>query len=164
MAGVLLPIVGGAAFVLWRAAAGFPSLGSVLSQYSGVGFIDPLRGLALAIIQFVRIHDLPTTLDAVSALLFCAMLAAMIAIPRWRKPEWLAYMALNLAVFFSKRSVQAASLQSLARYVLVLFPAFIVLGDWLSRRGHRVRFCYTVVSSIALLVLAVGYSLWWFIG
>jgi Dolichyl-phosphate-mannose-protein mannosyltransferase len=164
VAGLLLPVAGGAAFVVWRAAVGFPSLGSALSQYSGVEFIDPLRGLAFAILQFVRVHDLPTTLDVVSALLFCAMLVAMIANPRWRKPEWLVYMALNLVVFFSKQSVQAASLQSLARYVLVLFPAFIALGDWLSRAGQRTRFLYTLVSSLAVLVLAVGYSLWWFIG
>jgi hypothetical protein len=164
VAGLILPIAGGAAFVLWRAAAGFPSLGSALSQYSGLELIDPLRGLAFAIIQFVQVHDLPTTLDVASALLFVGVLAAMIANPRWRRAEWLVYMALGLAVFFSKRSVQAASLQSLARYVLVLFPAFIVAGDWLSQSSERVRFIYAVVSSIGLLVLSVGYSLWWFIG
>ena len=164
LAGILLPLAGGGVFILWRAAVGFPSVASVLSQYSGVEFIDPLRGLGLAVIQFVRVRDLPTTLDVASALLFAGVLAAMLAQPRWRRVEWLVYLAANLLGFFSKRSVQAASLQSLARYVLALFPAFIVAGDWLSRRGRKVRFVYTLVSSIGLLGLAVSYSLWWFVG
>jgi hypothetical protein len=164
IAGLGLPVAGGAAFIIWRAWVGFPSLGSVLAQYSGLQLIDPVRGLALAVEQFVQVHDLPTTLDVVSGLLFCGMFAAMGANARWRKPEWLVYMALNLGTFLSKRSVQASSLQSLARYVLTLFPAFVVAGDWLAQRGPRLRFVYFLASSTVLLILAVGYSLWWFIG
>jgi hypothetical protein len=143
---------------------GFPSLGSVLSQYSGLELIDPARGLALAMAQFIQVHDLPTTLDVVSGLVFCGVFVAMGVNGRWRKPEWLVYMALNLGTFLSKRSVQASSLQSLARYVLTLFPVFMVAGDWLTRRTPRFRFAYFLASSTALLILAVGYSLWWFIG
>ena len=164
LASIILPLAGGAVFILWRAAVGFPSVANVLSVYSGVAFIDPLRGLSLAVVQFIRVHDLPTTLDVISARTFMGVLVAMVAQPRWRRAEWLVYMTANLLVFFSKRSVQAASLQSLARYVLALFPAFIVAGDWLSRRGRKVRFVYTVVSSVGLLGLAVSYSLWWFVG
>jgi hypothetical protein len=164
MFGLLLPITAGVGFLLWRAVAGFPPVSSVLRQYSGLELVDPLRGLGFAIIQFVQVHDLPTSLDVTSALLFLAVLTAMIANPRWRKSEWIVYMSLNLVVFLSKRSLNAASLQSLARYVLALFPAFVVAGDWLSRRSQPVRFIYMVVSSTALLVLSAGYSLWWFIG
>jgi hypothetical protein len=164
LAGVILPVAAGAGFVLWRAAAGFPPMGSVLLQYSHLELIDPLRGLALAVIQFVQVHDLPTTLDVASALLFLGAFAAMVANPRWRRVEWLVYVALNLATFLSKQSIVASSLQSLARYVLSLFPVFILAGDWLSRRSQRARFVYFAGSSIGLLILAAGYSLWWFIG
>jgi hypothetical protein len=161
---LILPLAGGGGFALWRMFAGFPGMNSVLLQYSGLELVDPLRGLLSAAVQFVQIHDLPTTLDAASALVFLGILVAMIVNPRWRVAEWLVYVALNLMVFFSKRSLVAASLQSLARYVLALFPAFIVMGDWLAHRGPRLRFVAVAASSSLLMILSVGYSLWWFIG
>jgi hypothetical protein len=70
----------------------------------------------------------------------------------------------NLAFFMSKHSLVASSWQSLARYVLVLFPAFIVLGDWLASLSPRWRFAYLLTSSLGLLILSALYAVGWFIG
>jgi hypothetical protein len=73
-------------------------------------------------------------------------------------------MLLNMVVFLSRYSTIASPLQSMARYVLILFPAFIIIGDWLSRRHKRVQFFYCVIS-ITILILFCGlYTYGWFIG
>jgi hypothetical protein len=110
------------------------------------------------------VRDLPTTLDVVSAFVFIALLMAMVLNPRWRRIEWLLYMGVNLLFMVSIHTVRASYLQSLARYVLALFPAFILIGDWLAQRGPRVRFAYLTLSSLLLVVLSALSALWWFIG
>jgi len=162
--GLILPVLSGLAFLLWRAVAGFPSMTYTLRYYSGLEMTNPISGLIAALTQFVAVHDLPVSLDVSSAFLFLGLTAAMILHRPWRRGDWSIYMIVNLGLFLSKRSLVASSLQSLARYVLVLFPAFIVVGDWLSRRGPRVRFVYVVISGTLLLVFGALYALYWFIG
>ena len=163
--GLAMPLLGGLAFGWWRRVAGFPPMSGVLNQYSpGVAFTDPVSGLWLAIAQWITIHDLPTTLEVSSTLAFLGLSGAMLANRRWRRVDWLIYMGVNLSVLLSKHAVQASYLQSLARYVLALFPAFIVIGDWLAHRGPQVRFAYLTLSGALLIVLSALYALWWFIG
>jgi len=164
LAGLALPILGGIAFLSWRAWVGFPPIGEVTRHFSGLILIDPVRGFTSALIQWVRIHDLQTTLDFFSALFFITMTAILVTKRRWRKPEWLIYVGLNLLLFLSKESFTASSLQSTARYVLALFPIYIVLGDWISRSRQSTRFIYFTLSSTALLLLSTLYVLWVFIG
>jgi hypothetical protein len=157
-------VVGGVSFLAWRAAQGYAPVPEILRTYSGLEMVDPVRGLAYALGQFLAVHDLYTFLDVASAGLFLALAAVMLLRPRWRVWGWVIYMAANLAFFLSKHSLTASSLQSMARYVLVLFPAFIVLGDWLAGRTARTRFFYALGSSLGLLVLSVLYAVGWFIG
>ena len=165
LAGALaLPVAGGVSFLAWRSALGFAPMAVVLRQYSGLEMVDPLRGLVYALGQFLAVHDLHTFLDIASAGLFLALAVVMLRRPRWRVWGWVIFMVANLAFFLSKHSLTASSLQSLARYVLVLFPAFIVLGDWLAGRTARTRFFYVLGSSLGLLVLSALYAVGWFIG
>jgi hypothetical protein len=143
---------------------GFAPVAAVLRAYSGLEMVDPLRGLVYALRQFLAVQDLHTTLDIASAGLFLGLAVVMLRGPRWRVWPWVIYMCANLAFFLSKHSLTASSLQSLARYVLVLFPAFIVLGDWLASRSQRVRFVYVLASSLGLVVLSALYAVGWFIG
>ncbi len=164
LGGLLLPLAGGLAFLAWRSASGFPPISQILEEYSGLVMADPLTGLIAAIAQWLRVHDLPTTLDVASALGFIILIVIMVLRPRWRRPEWLIFAGANMLLFLSKRSFVASSLQSMSRYVLVLFPAFIVLGDFLSSRGRNTRLLYTALSSAALIVLSMAYGLWIFVG
>jgi hypothetical protein len=165
MAGALAAVAGsGIAFLWWRQAVGFAPMDVILRTYSGLELVDPARGLYYALAQVSAGPDLPTVLDVSSAVFFLGLTAVMAAHPRWRVGAWLIYMAANLAFFLSKHSLVASSLQSLARYGLVLFPAFIVLGDWLARQRRGARFAYLTLSSAGLLVLSVLYAFWFFIG
>lgn len=158
------PLAGGGAFLAWRALMGYPPMAEVLRNASGLEFVDPMTGLVSALGQWFRVHDLPTTLDVLSVLLFLAVTVAMIARPRWRRPEAIVYMALNLLLFMSKRSLVASSLQSSSRYVLSLFPAFLVAGDWLNRTSPGKRFAYLSASGSLLIVLSILFAFWVFIG
>jgi hypothetical protein len=162
--GASLPALGGLTFLGWRAWMGYPTIGEITARYSGLILVNPGRGLISAISQWIRIHDLYTTLDVFSALFFLAIFGLMCVQPRWRRIEWIIYVGANLFVFLSKESFVASSLQSTARYVLALFPAFIVLGDWLGRQSRPIRFALIAASSSTALVLSILYSLWIFIG
>ena len=129
---VVAPLAGGAAFLAWRSFAGFPPMLGRSDEYVGTSVVDPVSGMALAIGQWVRVHDLPTTADLLSAILFLGITVAMATRARWRRPELLAYMVLSLVALLGRNTVGAAALKSLSRYVLVLFPAFLVAGDWLA--------------------------------
>ena len=161
---IIAPLAGGAGFLAWRSAAGYPPITAVLQEHVGTSFVDPLTGIALAFRQWFRVHDLPTTLDVLSATTFLAITVAMIVRRRWRRPELVAYMVVNLVVLLARQTEGAPSLKSLSRYVLVLFPAFLVIGDWLAAISPRSRFWYIVASSSLLIVLSVLYVLWFFIG
>lgn len=161
---MVMPLAGGGAFLAWRAMMGYPPMADVLRNASGLEFVDPVTGLVSALIQWFRVHDIPTTLDVFSVLLFSSVTVAMIVRPRWRRPEAIAYMGLNLLLFMSKRSFVASSLQSTSRYVLSLFPAFLVAGDWLNRTSPAKRFAYLSVSGSLLIVLSILFALWVFIG
>jgi hypothetical protein len=164
LVGIALPVIGGLSFLAWRSWAGYPPITEITRQHSGLILVNPVRGLVSAILQWDRVHDLQTTLDLFSALFFVSIVVIMIVFPRWRRVEWIVYIVINLLVFLSKESFQASSLQSMARYVLVLFPAYIILGDWLGSRNRLTRLLYTTISSAVLLVLSALYTVWFFIG
>ncbi|MCC7359366.1 MAG: hypothetical protein IT317_07810 [Anaerolineales bacterium] len=162
--GLALAAGGGLAFLVYRQAQGWPPMGVVLRAYSGVELLNPVRGVSYAVAQVLRVPDLPTVLDMASAIVFGGLLLVMARQTRWRNGAWLVYFGLNLLFDLSKHSLTAAAWQSLARYVLVLFPAFIAAGDWLARQTRRVRFAYLTFSSAGLLGLSALYALWFFVG
>jgi len=159
--GLVLSLSGGLAYLAWRQAAGLMTVGQMTEIYA---LTNPLLGLWYALWQWSDVHDLQTTLDVFSTLAFLGLTAAMLVQARWRRAEWLIYVGLNLMAFTTKRNLVASSLQSNSRYVLTLFPAFIVIGDWLARQKPGWRFAYLSGSSALLLVFSALYALWWFIG
>jgi hypothetical protein len=159
-----LTIAGGLGFLAWRSAFGFLPVTESLRTYSGLELVDPITGLASAVAQWVRAPQFNNTFDLASGLTFLGMCALVAAHPRWRRWDWLSYMVVNMLFLLSKRSFEASSLQSMSRYVLAFFPAFIVVGDWLAGQGSRVRLVYVAASCAALLTVSALYSLWVFIG
>jgi hypothetical protein len=163
-AAVLAPLAGGAAFLAWRSFAGYPPLLDVLSEQVGTSVVDPATGLRLAIAQWIRVHDLPTSADLASAIVFLGITTAMALRPRWRRPELLTYMLVSLFALLGRHTVGAAALKSLSRYVLVLFPAFLVVGDWLAGARPWARFAYLAISGSLLILASALYALWFFLG
>ena len=164
LVGTALPLAGGLAFLTWRSMNGFPPVSQILETHSGLVMANPLAGLTAAVVQWFRVHQLPTTLDVASALAFIILIGLMAAHPRWRRGEWLIFAGANLLLVLFKQSFVASSLQSMSRYVLVIFPAFVFLGDLLSRSSTRLRLLYVTFSGGLLIFLSVAYTLWMFVG
>lgn len=163
-AGLGLTVAGGISFLAWRSAVGFPPVGEILQEYSGLVLVNPVTGLISALDQWLRVRDFSTTFDVLSTGLFLGICLLLAVRPRWRRFDWLAYMVVNMLMFLSKQSFTASSLQSMSRYVLTLFPAFIVIGDWLARQGPRARHVYIAASSAGLLIISALYTLYVFVG
>jgi hypothetical protein len=163
MSASLLTLAGGISFLLWRGFHEYPSMSVLLNIYS-ITLTNPLTGFIHAVVQWINVFDLQTTLDVMSALIFLVLL--LIAIVRWRKfpIEWLLYWGINLSLYLSKIHYTASSLQSMSRYVLTLFPAFILIGQWLSKQSSLTRYLYNSISATLLIVLTVLYSAWIFVG
>jgi hypothetical protein len=162
--GLALPILGGLAFLYWRQAMGFAPFEEVWQTIGGSRWVNPIWNMVVSLQQFLSVHDIPTTLDTLSLVLFTGLTAILLVKRRWRRGEWVIYMGANWVLLLSKHNDLASSLQSLSRYVLVLFPGFIILGDWLAQRQPLFRFLYICLSAALLVVLSVLYTLWWFVG
>ncbi len=159
--GLGLPGLTGLGFIAWRAWAGYPSMNSILTHFYNVKVVNPVEGLWLAVSQSVMRPWYSTFLDITSAFIGLALLVVMLKNPRWRRGEWIIYMGLNLGVYLSRYQVFILSspLQSLARYALVLFPGFIIAGEWLSRQRKRTQFLYLAINGFLLLIACMLHTM-----
>lgn len=158
----LSPVAGGGFFLLWRHWQGYPPISQVLSAH-GIELSNPIKAIAVAVSQWIRVRDFYTTIDILSAALFLFIMAIILF--RKRYPLYLQiYYLSNLLLFLSKIHHQASSLQSISRYVLTLFPAFWVIGEWLSRQAPLFRFTFLIASFGFLLIFSALYAMWVFIG
>jgi hypothetical protein len=162
--GLGLPLAAGLGFLAWKQWVGFPPLEVVYRDYTHWVVSNPLTSLYLAVRACFTTPDITVVLEAVTALGFIVLSALLMIKPRWRRPEWIIYTLLNLGVFLSRYSTTSSPLQSMGRYVLILFPVFILLGDWLSRSSRRVQFAYTVTSISLLMIFSALYVFGIFVG
>jgi hypothetical protein len=159
-----LAVVGGLSFQAWRALAGFPPMAAILQTGSKLTWVGPIYGTYYAFAQVIAKPEFLTVLETASAVLFAGLLAAMLLRPRWRRGEWLIYMVVNMVLFTGVHTFEASAWRSIARYVLILFPAFIVLGDWLAGRSERFRFGYLSISLALQVIFSSLYTVFWFLG
>lgn len=159
-----LAVLGGLSFQLWRASAGFPPMATILQTGSKLAWVGPILGTYYAFAQVIAKPEFLTVLETSSAVLFVGLMVAMLVRPQWRRGEWLIYMAVNLALFTGVHTFEASAWRSIARYVLVLFPAFIVLADWLSKTSQRIRFGFFSISLALQIVFCSLYTVFWFLG
>lgn len=162
--GLVLPVLGGLAFLVWRQAMGFAPYSETWQTVGGSRWVNPAWNVVVSVQQFLMVHDLPTTLDTLSLFLFAGLTVTILVKRRWRRGAWVIYLSTNLVLLLSKHNDLASSLQSLSRYGLVLFPGFIIMGDWLAQQPALFRFIYICLSGTLLATLSVLYALWWFVG
>jgi hypothetical protein len=162
--GLCMPVAGGAVFLGWRFWAGYPSVTEILKNYSGLVMTDPISGLWASLSQWFHHMDFASSLEVFVAIAFLALLVPLAFSSRWRNVEWLIFVFANLMVFLSKQSQIASSLQSLPRYVLTLFPVFLLIGGWLAEQSRRTRFIYVSISSFFAIVFSVLFTFWIFVG
>ncbi|MFN3308722.1 MAG: hypothetical protein ACK44E_05870, partial [Anaerolineales bacterium] len=158
----LTPFLGGGTFLLWRYLQGYPSISQVLWDH-GIELTNPLVAITSAIFQWIKVRDFYTTIDILSAALF--LLLFLIIYKKRTIPFcFIVYYGCNLFLFLSKVHHDASSLQSMSRYGITLFPAFWVLGEWLTNRTPLLRFILLAVSFGLLSIFSGLYAIWVFIG
>lgn len=162
--GAAAPGLAGIGFLLWRQWMGFPSIMILQKVYFGSFAINPLAGLFNGI-KDVILHPSVTNVTEGAAIVGWISLYALMIVKRKCIPvEWLIYMGINLLVFVTKANALISPMQSIGRYVLVLFPGFIFIGDWLARLNPRPRSAYIIASASLLMIFCALYAVGFFIG
>ena len=159
-----LPLVAAAAFQLWRAQLGFPPLNVTLGQHARQAWVGPLRGPVLAIGQLLELKEYLPFIEVLAAAAFTGLTIVLLRNRSLPRATWGLYLAGNLLVLLGLHSMQASVWRSMARYVLILFPAFAVIGHWLASARPRERLAYLALSSSWLMVHSALSAVYIFIG
>lgn len=162
--GVAAPGLAGIGFMLWRKAMGFPPVLDLQKQYFGSYAIDPISGIFNGL-KAVFTQPSPTTIiEGLTVIFWLALFILMIRKRKLLPTEWLIYTGVNLLIFTSKANSLISPMQSLGRYVLILFPGFIFIGNWLAGAQPRKKFLYIVASSSLLVAVSGLYVIGFFVG
>lgn len=162
--GAAAPGLAGLGFILWRRWMGFAPVGEVLEQHFSVRMVNPITGLFTAWQMMFTNPTFSVILDGLTAAFWIAIFIVLIKKAGRIPVEWLIYFGLNLVMVTSKVTTVVSPLQSIGRYVLVLFPGFIFLGEWLACLTPRQRFWYIVASSTLLFAFCGLYVIGFFVG
>lgn len=162
--GVATPGLAGIGFMLWRIWMGFPPVLEIQEQFFGSYAINPVSGIIQGM-QAIFTQPSPTTIiEGLTVIFWITLFIIMLMEKNGTPTEWLIYYGVNLVVFVSKANSLISPMQSIGRYVLILFPGFIYLGLWLSGLNPRKRFIYMVVSSVLLVAVCGLYVIGFFVG
>ncbi|MGA8761289.1 MAG: hypothetical protein WB562_00215 [Candidatus Sulfotelmatobacter sp.] len=154
-AALLVPL-GSAGFLGYLRWTGHGALSSAYREYwrSSPGL--PWTTLWTSVTTLLHTPDLILTLNLIFLILVCAL--AMLSRLRI---EYLLYSAAAIVLLLCKETTPP--LQSMIRYLLIIFPAFVGLARLLQRPSLRTRFgmvCAALfVVNIGLLWLFLGWSL-----
>lgn len=105
-----------------------------------------------ASLRYIQTHDDP--IQVLNFALLTLFAGALLLGLRWLPFSYLLYMAPQLIMIAMKRQV-TTPLTSTSRYVLVLFPAFIVLA--LLLRWRPLHYVWLLVSLVGLALLFILY-------
>ena len=153
---VLLVPLGSAGFLGYLHWTGHGALASAYGHYWRTSAAPPWTTL------WVSVHTLVQTPNPILALNLMALgfICALAALSRLRI-EYLLYSAAVLLVLLCKETTPP--LQSMMRYLLIVFPAFVGLAGLLKREHLQPRFgtvCLALfIANIGLLWLFLGWSL-----
>ena len=142
----------------------WPRWVAILQTKSGPTWVGPIYGIYFVAAQVISKPEFLTWLETASALLFAALLAAMLIRPRWRCGEWLLCSGSNLILFSGVHTLVASAWRSIARFVLVVFSGFIILGNWLVERPRRFGFGYLSISLSLQIIFSSRYIVFRFPG
>ncbi len=144
-------------FFLWREAAGFPPMSEVFRDYGVHGklYTNPLIGFKVEVESLFKNPGLPYLIDFAGFLVAFLLLLVMLIVPRYRIPVlllygWGIFLSLGTKVNYYPDSVP--TIQSGLRYVLMIFPMYIVLGDMMLRGGKGVRLGLVAFLFLGLLL------------
>jgi hypothetical protein len=161
----LLPILGTISFTVFqRSVVGEQRAGPDLLAFWGYRVVPPWEALASSW-SYITSDSIPPGFGNIEALnLVC--LFAFTALAIWAAVRldiaYGLYALTSLALLFP-RQMFFSPLMSSARYVLVVFPCFIVFAFWLSRRP-LLAWGWLILSATLQLVLFQYWVRWGFVG
>lgn len=154
-----LPAVAFGAVLLWRAAMGFPALDVLLLSYWGRVPGYPGQGIVLTVIR-IATNTLLRPAEWLDLLVTLLMIVLLVVMLIQRRPlSYAAYTSAMLLLTLINYS-EIQPLMSQARYALALFPAFLLLGDGLSRLPRWLAWLLLVASGGLMLVLTHYFMTW----
>jgi hypothetical protein len=122
-----ISLLGSISYAIWLKVSGFPPSPEVYSAYWRTTTGWPWNTLAGSLREWVQRGDSTVGLNLTVILLFAAL-----TLVGWRmKAGYSVFSCAALGMFLTKRSVPL--LESSSRYVLLIFPVFLVLGELLRR-------------------------------
>jgi hypothetical protein len=152
---IAAPPLGFASFVVWRGTAGFPPLSEVQFDYWGRMTTIPFSIIPATLQRMVNGHAMLIEYLDLGIVLFMLMLGVYV-VRRLPLPYSVYYWAVMIVNLSLTRLGQPISSQ--ARFATILFPAFIVLGQFGSSAIlHRV----ILILSISLWLFLGGQFLMW---
>ena len=142
------PIAGGGAFALYVGSLGFPSLAEVYAKEWHIQPAAPWDTVAALIGTLGSPH--PTTLLSLAML---ALVAVLLLAKRLPAPYW-AFSLAVVGLFLTKKI--NPPLASMARYLIVVFPAYVNLA--------RTRGWIWMLPGLAVVntLIFITFLKWWF--
>ncbi|HZD09822.1 MAG TPA: mannosyltransferase family protein [Candidatus Binatia bacterium] len=156
---VILPLLGLAGFLAWRAAAGLPPIAQVYEQYwfqqTGLPGADLGLGLrSLATGNGPRAGEISLAFDIAST----AFLVATTILVFRRLPVSYGLYSAFLLFFMLLPTSEVKPLYSFSRYALMFFPSFMLLGQ--AGRNPWLHRLILYASLILALFLSGQFFLW----
>ena len=150
----LLPALAFAGWIIFLRAAGLGSVPATLAEHWGIRTVAPWTGVWLFIERLFT--DRLYFIDFVNLAVLAGVLVLLVLGLRRVDPALSLYAWLSLAVFFM-RGTPPHLLDSFNRYLLALFPAFLVLAKV---RSRPLRLALWVVSFGLQTLLLIGFLDW----
>lgn len=162
---LIIAPLGWLGYLLWRNTLVDVGLFETYNQFSGISVVDPITAFYRASMKLITTWDLNILIDIITLIFFGSILLGMIRQVKFRKEVDLTlYSILTFASFLPWTSDLVSPYQSVTRYVVSLFPLFIVIAYYLIKVRKIERNWY-VVANLCLMIVCVSlYTLWIFVG
>ncbi len=155
--GLLLPFLAFAGFSVAMRVLNLSSLTGTLNSFWYIQTVMPWTGLMLFVERLLTTHLI--LIDYLDLIFLVIMLLLLVIGLRHLDPALTLYSFLTLTVLFM-RGTPPTLLMSFSRYLLVLFPAFLLLGKMCSR---PLRLGLWTLSFTLQTVMLLGFLEWRFI-
>jgi hypothetical protein len=151
---VLLPGLTMISFQAWLKYANLGNIPQALMNHWGIRTVMPWEGLQLFMDRLMNTRRV--FIDSIDLGILLLMLVVCIYASLRMDPAYSLYNWLNVGLFFM-RGTPPHLLDSFSRYLLLLFPAFLVFG---AIKNRKVAMALGVVSFVVQLFLVMGFLDW----
>lgn len=150
---ILVVPFGSVAFLTWLRLTGRGTISSAYQHYWHTLRTWPWQTLAAAVATFSRAHSILLALNFIALLACCGLVLAS-----RMKAEYLLYSAAVILLCLTKMT--DPPLQSMLRYVLIVFPAYAGVARLVEQPRRFAALCIALfAANIGLLWLFLGWSL-----